>query len=373
MLSTKFKFICFAVLVCAAAAILFVYPNLKGESAPPSINDLHTQMEAVKAEMDASNSSILQKRYSKVANAISTCGIGNRLTEPSIKAPFSPSANLCINGALANPSDPTYTRVAVVTTGSGISGAPGCNLSAQTPRYDQYGFNLTGCGAFPTVVTVTTCGPAGCLPTGNTDAVVFIYRNVPAGDPLTANGGLPAVFNPASACTNVRAANDDLTGTAVAAGGSSCNQLNTSDCLATCTGTTLTGGVKRSLGNGRFTVVVAGSGTSTTGTYNLYVDAPSAGCTVALAPTDASGNISGRVVTSTGSGISKATLTVSGGGLGAPVTLRTNSFGYYSFENLPSGGTYIVTVSAKMYTFVPSTRAVNLEENAADIDFVSEQ
>jgi hypothetical protein len=221
---------------------------------------------------------------------------------------------------------------------------------------------------------MTLCGPAGCVAPTDLDAVMTLYRNVAAGDPLTANGGLPGVFNAASPCTNARALQDDDSGTSAATNGSSCNQLNTADCLTcgTFAGTSLPG-MKRSLGNGRFTLVITGFGNSTVGNYNLYIDAPSAGCTVALAPTDASGNISGRVVTSTGQGISKATLTVSGGGLGAPVTLRTNSFGYYSFSDLPIGGTYVVTVSSKLHTFAVSTRAVTLEENAADIDFVSEQ
>ena len=57
---------------------------------------------------------------------------------------------------------------------------------------------------------MTLCGPAGCQHSGNTDTVLILYRNVPAGDPLTANGGLSGVFNPASTCTNARGLQDDL-------------------------------------------------------------------------------------------------------------------------------------------------------------------
>lgn len=357
MLSTKLKSIRFAgvLLAVAAICILFVFPVLKGGAAG--------------SESGASPQAI--KGYGQLANALSKCNTVNQVTEPTIKAPFSPAATLCVAGTLSNPADPTFDRPATQTTGTGIQA--GCPLSGTAVRYDVYSFNLTACAAFPTDVTMTLCGPAGCLPTAGTDTELYLYRNVAAGDPLQANGGLPAVFNAASPCTNVRAGNDELNGGASSTSptGNTCNQV-TAVCLGACSVTTVSG-FNRRLGSGRFTLVVAGKGNADAGPYNLHITAASAGCAVALAPTDATGNISGRVVTSTGSGIAKATLTVSGGGLGAPITLRTNSFGYYNFSDLPIGGTYIVTVSSKLHTFAQPTRAVNLEENAADIDFVSEQ
>ncbi len=227
---------------------------------------------------------------------------------------------------------------------------------------------------FPTEVTVTLCGPAGCLPVAGTDTQLFLYRNVPAGDTLTANGGLPGVFNPASPCTNVRAANNELNGGASSTPGSgnTCNQVNTANCLGACSVTTVSG-FRRQLGNGRFTVVVSGSGSADIGSYNLYVDAPAAGCSVALAPSAASATIAGQVRTSNGSGISKATVTLSGNGI-ETIQTRTNGFGYYTFGEVPVGGSYVLTVNGtKMYTFTNPTRVVSLEGNISDADFVSEQ
>jgi len=369
MLSTKFKFICFAVVLVSAAAVLFVYPNLKGELAPVSVDDVQQGLER------PGKVRVVFEAKKRLATVISTCGLANKLVENPVKAPFSPAANLCLSGNSLALADPVYNRPQTQSTGNGFGPASVCTLSgsANAVHYDTFGFNLTGCAAFPTVVTMTLCGPAGCVAPTDLDAVMTLYRNVPAGDPLTANGGLPGVFNPASPCTNARALQDDDSGTSAASGGSSCNQLLTTDCLtcATFAGTSLPG-MKRSLGNGRFTLVITGFGNSTVGNYNLYVDAPSAGCTVALAPTSGEGSIGGRVTTSTGQGIPNATLTVTGSEI-APMTLRTNGFGYYNFPNIPSGSTYIVTVSSKMYTFANPSQTVTLDESASSVDFVSEQ
>lgn len=134
-------------------------------------------------------------------------------------------------------------------------------------------------------------------------------------------------------------------------------------------------GFRRQIGNGRFTLVIAGINNATTsGNYNLYVNVPDAGCAVALAPTAAGASIGGRVMTSGGKGISKATITLSGGSLGVPIKALTNAFGYYSFDNMPVGENYVLTISrTKTYVFANPTRVISLENNIADADFVSER
>jgi Carboxypeptidase regulatory-like domain len=290
----------------------------------------------------------------------------------------SPTASLCISGSLAA-ADPDYNRVLSASTGTGVGdGTPGnCSLSGSgtAVNYDNYAFNITGCAAFPTEVTVTTCGPAGCQHVGNVDTVLTLYRSVAAGDPLTANGGLPAAFNPASACTNAQAAQDDLgttAGTTNNPGGSTCNQVVGANCVAPCTSPSNAAGLsglRRELGSGRFQVVVAGFGNGTTGTYNLYVNVPAAGCNVALTTTAAGVQVAGRVTTADGRGVSRVRLTMTDNSGNAFFAL-TNGFGYYRFIDVPSGQDYVVNVNSKQYSF--TSRLITVSDNLTDLDFVAE-
>lgn len=91
-----------------------------------------------------------------------------------------------------------------------------------------------------------------------------------------------------------------------------------------------------------------------------------------LIPTSAQAGISGRVVRSNGQAISGATVILSGGNLVSPVTVRTNPFGYYVFENLEIGATYSVTVGAKQYVFTTPSRIISLDENVTNADFVGD-
>lgn len=321
---------------------------------------------------DAASMSMAKRLTTK---ALDKCGIVSQFSE---SGSLSPTANLCINGALAV-ADPDYNRVLTTSTGTGVgNGTVGnCSLSGSgtAVNYDNYSFNLTGCATFPTEVTMTLCGPAGCQHVGNVDTVLTLYRNVAAGDPLTANGGLPAVFNPASPCTNARAAQDDLgtvAGTANNPGGSTCNQVINTQCVAPCTSPSNAAGLsgmRRQLGNGRFTVIVAGFGNATTGTYNLYVDAPAAGCSLALAPSAANVALSGRVMTSEGGSIRNAIVSLTDNA-GVTRTATSNSFGNYRFENLESGQVYVITASAKGQQFTP--QFVNVNDEITSFDLVAD-
>jgi hypothetical protein len=91
-----------------------------------------------------------------------------------------------------------------------------------------------------------------------------------------------------------------------------------------------------------------------------------------VVPTAANVSISGRVVNASGQGISRATLVLSGSS-GVPVTVTTNPFGYYTFDDLQVGETYILTVTSKTNSFANPTRVINVEDNISDADFVSEQ
>jgi hypothetical protein len=91
-----------------------------------------------------------------------------------------------------------------------------------------------------------------------------------------------------------------------------------------------------------------------------------------LAPNSANINIGGRVVTSDGqTGVVKARVTLSGGDLSQPIAVRTNPFGYYSFEGLQVGQTYILTVESKRYTFVVPTIVITPDDNIQNADFTA--
>src|SRR4051812_1139873 len=70
----------------------------------------------------------------------------------------------------------------------------------------------------------------------------------------------------------------------------------------------------------------------------------------ALAPTAASVGISGRIVDSNGYGIAKVRVTLADGTGQARIAL-TNGFGYFRFDNIQAGATYIVEAFAKRYQF----------------------
>lgn len=62
---------------------------------------------------------------------------------------------------------------------------------------------------------------------------------------------------------------------------------------------------------------------------------------------------------------------VLGGALPQPVTVQTNAFGYYSFEGIPAGETYVLTVSSKRYVFAQPSLVLNVSDAVTDADFVS--
>ena len=68
-------------------------------------------------------------------------------------------------------------------------------------------------------------------------------------------------------------------------------------------------------------------------------------------PTEVGASISGRVTTSDAQGIRNAKVVVTGGPLTGPIIATTGSFGYFAFEGLATGQTYVVTVNSRRYTF----------------------
>jgi len=89
-------------------------------------------------------------------------------------------------------------------------------------------------------------------------------------------------------------------------------------------------------------------------------------CT-SLSPTSANVNISGRV-SSRYKNISGALVTIFDAN-NTMVTARTNAFGYFSFTGLSSGQTYVLSTTAKNYSFV--TQVITINEDMNDLTFIA--
>ena len=90
-----------------------------------------------------------------------------------------------------------------------------------------------------------------------------------------------------------------------------------------------------------------------------------------LAPTAANVSIGGRVLTSSGSGISRAVVSMTDASGGQRFAL-TNSFGYYRFADVPTGATYVLTVSSKRYSFANPSQILSILSDTDDINFVAD-
>ena len=65
-------------------------------------------------------------------------------------------------------------------------------------------------------------------------------------------------------------------------------------------------------------------------------------------------------------------VSLSGGDLKQTLYTITSSFGYYKFENLSVGETYILEVTSRRYSFANPTLVVNLQDNLFETNFFGE-
>lgn len=229
--------------------------------------------------------------------------------------------------ATAPPSDPTYVAATGGQTGrlfrngfasacvSGLKTYPGLGATTGSRRYDAYTFTASGTGC--TTVTLTT----------NTNTLFLAGYN-------------SSGFVPSNPGTNY------LADAGVSA-------ATTSFSINTVAGQ-------------QYTVVVhdinpgGGSGTN----YTLTVSGPvSGGCQIVTAATV---SISGRVMTASGRAINGATVTITDTN-GAIRTTRTNMFGFYRFDGVQAGQSYIFGASARGYTFVPQLFTVDGGSTSLDL------
>lgn len=87
-------------------------------------------------------------------------------------------------------------------------------------------------------------------------------------------------------------------------------------------------------------------------------------------PSAAGASIGGRVSDGKGYAIAGATIMLTDA-QGASRTVKSNTFGFYRFDDLPVGQNYVLSVSSKRYSFDDPQRVVNLSESITDMDFVA--
>jgi len=89
-----------------------------------------------------------------------------------------------------------------------------------------------------------------------------------------------------------------------------------------------------------------------------------------LAPTAAAVSISGRVLSSSGSGVRGARLSLVDLRSGRSLSATSNSFGYYSFSNVQVGNTYTLSASSSgRFTLTYPTRILTPYDAVSDLNF----
>lgn len=91
-----------------------------------------------------------------------------------------------------------------------------------------------------------------------------------------------------------------------------------------------------------------------------------------LIPSAANVSVSGRVSTANGNGIRNVIVTLFSPN-GSVLTARTSSFGYFHFDEIASGETYVISVNSKRFTFDPSSKILSVNEELTDVDFIAHE
>lgn len=116
---------------------------------------------------------------------------------------------------------------------------------------------------------------------------------------------------------------------------------------------------------GTFPVIAYTTGTGGTNNHTLDVG-------FRLTPSAGGVSVSGRVITTAGRGIRNVFVTLMESD-GSTRTTLTGVFGYYRFDDITAGQAIIVSVSAKRYSFGNPTRALVVNEDTANLDFIADE
>lgn len=225
---------------------------------------------------------------------------------------------------------------------------------------------------FVTATTTTPGAPNG----GNVEqflnqtVTVQIFRDTPA--PIGVGSGsrtnlLTAIFSPNANAPTISGSNGGNSAT-LSATTPDHNVTFTSDFIGFGLTTDRNLGLSFSsvtpslgLGAGNFlrSFTAAGTGTFASNPPPVYVP-----------PTAANATVSGQVFASSGVGLRNAKVLLTEAS-GTTYKTVTGSFGQYSFPEIASGQTVIVTVISQRYTF--QTQVVTLQENISDLNFTANE
>lgn len=87
-------------------------------------------------------------------------------------------------------------------------------------------------------------------------------------------------------------------------------------------------------------------------------------------PTAANVSLAGRATTASGQGVRNAVITLTDSTGHTRQTL-TASFGYYKFEDVAAGETYVLSIHSKRFTFENATREILVSDNVTDANFTA--
>ena len=139
----------------------------------------------------------------------------------------------------------------------------------------------------------------------------------------------------------------------------------------TITQSVVAAGGNQNLAGGAFSVDgTAGQSTSGQNSTGGSFSVRSGFWTPSLAPSAAGVSISGRVLTSGATAGLRGAAVILSSSHGPSRTTLSTSFGYYRFDDLTAGETYVITVVSKRFSFSP--RVVSIVDDLTELDLIAE-
>lgn len=198
-----------------------------------------------------------------------------------------------------------------------------------------------------------TADQRGAGRVGNVDIGAFELNNTANGGVFTAT--LPTGRQNTAYNQQITANNGAFTYSVT--GGMLPNGVNLTTNLVPSAIVALTGTPTQS-GIFNFTVTATDGANSNVTNYSLQI----------LVPTAAAVSVAGRVLTADGRGVRNAVVTLIKPS-GETISVRTGTFGFYRFDELAAGETYVVSAISKRFSFSP--QIVTANDNVTGVDFIS--